>query len=305
MRVDRHRVLQILINLLRNAKCALDDVAAHRQADHGLDRAWRAKSVHVVVKDNGIGISQENLARRFLRMASPPARTATGFGLHSGALAAQEMGGSLQRPEPRRPPWRHLHSRTPTSHPIHENLACHDSPTHQQSHPGRSTITRRFVKTFARVTESGRSAPCRGNSTREEAALSAKLTALRASLTFQVDSAFQGQEGLEKVRAAVAAGAARMPSHLSDVRMPPGWDGVEAITRIWAEFRDLQIVICTAYSDYSWDEISEAIGNTDQVLVLKRPFDNIEVSPDGRMPSRKSGSSRRSPSGRWRNWTRS
>ena len=59
--------------------------------------------------------------------------------------------------------------------------------------------------------------------------------------------------------------------------MPPGWDGIETITRIWAEFRDLQIVICTAYSDYSWDEISKAIGNTDQVLVLKKPFDNVEV----------------------------
>ena len=47
--------------------------------------------------------------------------------------------------------------------------------------------------------------------------------------------------------------------------------------RIWKEFPDLQIVICTAYSDYSWDEISKAVGNTDHVLVLKKPFDNVEV----------------------------
>src|SRR5262249_26492741 len=62
-----------------------------------------------------------------------------------------------------------------------------------------------------------------------------------------------------------------------DVRMPPGWDGIETITRIWKEFPDLQMVVCTAYSDYSWDDISTMIGNTDQMLVLKKPFDNVEV----------------------------
>jgi two-component system cell cycle sensor histidine kinase/response regulator CckA len=110
----------------------------------------------------------------------------------------------------------------------------------------------------------------------EEAALFGETQGHTRDSTFQVDSAFQGQEGLEKVRAAVAAGAPYAVAFV-DVRMPPGWDGVETITRIWSEFRDLQIVICTAYSDYSWDEISKAIGNTDQVLVLKKPFDNIEV----------------------------
>ena len=93
---------------------------------------------------------------------------------------------------------------------------------------------------------------------------------------FHIDSAFQGQEGLEKVRAAFAAGAPYAVAFV-DVRMPPGWDGIETITRIWAEFPDLQIVICTAYSDYSWNEIAKAVGDTDHVLVLKKPFDNIEV----------------------------
>ncbi len=110
----------------------------------------------------------------------------------------------------------------------------------------------------------------------EEAALFGDTPGRARELTFQIDSAYQGQEGLEKVRAAVAAGDPYAVAFV-DVRMPPGWDGIETITRIWAEFRDLQIVICTAYSDYSWDEISKAIGNTDQVLVLKKPFDNIEV----------------------------
>ena len=93
---------------------------------------------------------------------------------------------------------------------------------------------------------------------------------------FQIDSAFQGQEGLEMVRAAVLAGAPYAVAFV-DVRMPPGWDGIETISHIWRDFPDLQIVICTAYSDYSWEDISKAVGNTDHVLVLKKPFDNIEV----------------------------
>jgi DNA-binding LytR/AlgR family response regulator len=59
--------------------------------------------------------------------------------------------------------------------------------------------------------------------------------------------------------------------------MPPGWDGIETITRIWKEFPDIQIVICTAYSDYSWSEIAKIAGSQDQILILKKPFDNIEV----------------------------
>jgi two-component system cell cycle sensor histidine kinase/response regulator CckA len=93
---------------------------------------------------------------------------------------------------------------------------------------------------------------------------------------FRIDSAFQGQEGLEKVRAACTEGAPYAVAFV-DVRMPPGWDGIETISRIWKEFPDLQIVICTAYSDYSWDEIAKSVGNTDQMLVLKKPFDNVEV----------------------------
>jgi two-component system cell cycle sensor histidine kinase/response regulator CckA len=96
-------------------------------------------------------------------------------------------------------------------------------------------------------------------------------------VVFEIDSAFQGQEGLEKVRAAAAEGR---PYSLAfvDVRMPPGWDGIETITHISREFTDLQFVICTAYSDYSWNEIAKTIGNTDNVLLLKKPFDNLEVT---------------------------
>jgi two-component system, sensor histidine kinase and response regulator len=91
-----------------------------------------------------------------------------------------------------------------------------------------------------------------------------------------VDSAYQGREGLELVKKAVAAGEPYAMAFV-DVRMPPGWDGVETTIELWKVAPDLQIVICTAYSDYSWDEMLAKIGGSDRLVVLKKPFDTIEV----------------------------
>src|SRR6185437_2810632 len=93
---------------------------------------------------------------------------------------------------------------------------------------------------------------------------------------FEVDSAFQGKEGLEMVRKAVAEGRP-YPLAFVDVRMPPGWDGIETVSRIWQEYPDLQVVICTAYSDYSWDDMLKNLGRTDRLVILKKPFEVIEV----------------------------
>lgn len=120
----------------------------------------------------------------------------------------------------------------------------------------------------------------------DEAALFGETANTARSWNFQIDSAFQGQEGLEKVRAAAASGLPYAVAFV-DVRMPPGWDGIETISRIWKEVPDLQMVVCTAYSDYSWDEIAKTIGNTDQMLVLKKPFDNVEVLQMAHALSRK------------------
>src|ERR1700680_4350306 len=62
-----------------------------------------------------------------------------------------------------------------------------------------------------------------------------------------------------------------------DIRMPPGWDGVETTQKIWEVDPDVQIVLCTAYADYSWDEMFEKIGNADGVVILKKPFDTVEA----------------------------
>src|SRR5262245_38888848 len=76
-----------------------------------------------------------------------------------------------------------------------------------------------------------------------------------AKANFHIDSALQGMEGLARLQAAVNE---KKPYSVAfvDMRMPPGWDGVQTIQKLWDVDPDLQVVICTAYSDYSWDEIS-------------------------------------------------
>ena len=95
-------------------------------------------------------------------------------------------------------------------------------------------------------------------------------------ISFELDSAYQGQEGLGMVKRALAE---NRPYALAfvDVRMPPGWDGIETIARIWEVDPELQVVVCTAYADYSWEEMRAKVGQPDSLLVLKKPFDNIEV----------------------------
>lgn len=93
---------------------------------------------------------------------------------------------------------------------------------------------------------------------------------------FELDSAYQGQEGLSLLERSIAEGRPYAMAFV-DVRMPPGWDGVETIERLWQVYPDLQVVICTAYSDYSWTDILRRLGHSGNLLILKKPFDNIEV----------------------------
>jgi len=93
---------------------------------------------------------------------------------------------------------------------------------------------------------------------------------------FEIDSAFQGQEGLEQVQQALASGRAYALAFV-DIRMPPGWDGIETTAHLWQADPDLQIVICTAYSDYSLADMIAKIGQSDRFVILKKPFDTIEA----------------------------
>jgi diguanylate cyclase (GGDEF)-like protein len=95
-------------------------------------------------------------------------------------------------------------------------------------------------------------------------------------LTFQLDSAYQGQEALELVKRARAEGRPYALA-FTDMRMPPGWDGLETIEELWKADPSLQIALCTAYSDYSWEAMAERLEFGDQLLVLKKPFDSLEI----------------------------
>lgn len=93
---------------------------------------------------------------------------------------------------------------------------------------------------------------------------------------YSLQFADRGQEGVAKIQLALGQNT---PFQLAfvDMRMPNGWNGLETIKKIWEYQPDLQVVLCTAYSDFSWDEIQEELGHSDRFFVLKKPFDNIEV----------------------------
>jgi two-component system NtrC family sensor kinase len=94
---------------------------------------------------------------------------------------------------------------------------------------------------------------------------------------FLIDSAHQGEEALGMVDKARREDAPYAVAFI-DVRMPPGWDGVETARRIWEVDAELQVVICTAYSDYSWAETVAKLGlHSERFLILKKPFDALEV----------------------------
>ncbi|CAI8826749.1 diguanylate cyclase [Pseudomonas chlororaphis] len=93
---------------------------------------------------------------------------------------------------------------------------------------------------------------------------------------FYLDSAFQGREALNMVQAALERNAPYAMAFI-DMRMPPGWDGLETIERLWQVDPKLQIALCTAYSDYSWEDIAERLQLGDRLLILKKPFDAIEI----------------------------
>jgi signal transduction histidine kinase len=93
---------------------------------------------------------------------------------------------------------------------------------------------------------------------------------------FELATASQGHEGHDLVLAAAAAGRPFAMAFV-DMRMPPGWDGIETIERIWNVCPDIEMVICTAYADRSWDELARRLGATDRLLIVKKPFDHAEV----------------------------
>ncbi|GIX00104.1 MAG: hypothetical protein KatS3mg111_3436 [Pirellulaceae bacterium] len=96
------------------------------------------------------------------------------------------------------------------------------------------------------------------------------------SRVFNLSYASQGEEGVAMAKEAVEQ---QRPFALAfvDMRMPPGWDGVETIRQLWKIQPNLQVVICTAYSDYTWSKLVAELGESDHLLILRKPFDSAEV----------------------------
>ncbi|PYK73166.1 MAG: hypothetical protein DME44_02150 [Verrucomicrobia bacterium] len=109
-----------------------------------------------------------------------------------------------------------------------------------------------------------------------EARLFGEATSGPRALGFTMESAYQGEEGIELLRSALDKGQPYAMAFV-DMRMPPGMDGLETITKLWELDADLQVVICTAHSDYGWHDLVAKLGSSDRLLILKKPFDVVEV----------------------------
>jgi len=95
-------------------------------------------------------------------------------------------------------------------------------------------------------------------------------------LDVHLECACQGEEGYRLCELAIEKGQPFAVAFV-DMRMPPGWDGLKTISELWKLDPNLQVVICSAYSDHSWSQIREQLGDSDRLLILKKPFDNAEV----------------------------
>ena len=98
----------------------------------------------------------------------------------------------------------------------------------------------------------------------------------RTEIAFEIDSAYQGQEALRMAETAMEEGRPYALIFM-DVRMPPGWDGILTAEKIWEKLPQTEIVIVTAYSDYTWEEMIGKLGINNRLLFIKKPFDSLSV----------------------------
>ncbi|MFT3768162.1 MAG: hypothetical protein QM820_22145 [Minicystis sp.] len=92
---------------------------------------------------------------------------------------------------------------------------------------------------------------------------------------FEIYTAVQGREGCEVVSRMLRIGRP-IAAAFVDMRMPPGWDGVETAAKLWSVDPALELAICSAYSDYSWQEVIGTLKRPD-LRLLRKPFETREV----------------------------
>lgn len=105
---------------------------------------------------------------------------------------------------------------------------------------------------------------------------SSDRTSVIDAIRYRIDSAFQGCEAVEMVDRAAEEGYPYAMVFM-DVRMPPGMNGIETIEQIWHKYPAIEMVIVTAFSDHSWEDILMRVGRTDRLMILRKPFDLITI----------------------------
>lgn len=98
----------------------------------------------------------------------------------------------------------------------------------------------------------------------------------RPGSLYEIDSAFQGEEAVALVQRSLEEGRPYAVAFV-DIRMPPGCDGIQTARRLWQLDPHLLVVICSAYSDYGWEDMVRELGCTDRFLILQKPFETMEV----------------------------
>lgn len=94
---------------------------------------------------------------------------------------------------------------------------------------------------------------------------------------FQVDFASQGEEGYQKIVTSLEENKPYAMAFV-DIRMPPGWNGIDTVQKIWDLDPRIEIVFCSAYSDFSLSDIyQKLINKKNEFLIIKKPFDIVEI----------------------------
>ncbi|MDJ0839870.1 MAG: response regulator [Acidobacteriota bacterium] len=99
---------------------------------------------------------------------------------------------------------------------------------------------------------------------------------MESPINYELDSAFQGEEALQQIEKAHNENKPYSVIFM-DINMPPGLDGVQTTKKIWENWPDPEIVLVSAYADYSWEDIHQLLGDTDRLLYLRKPFDVTTV----------------------------
>jgi len=108
-------------------------------------------------------------------------------------------------------------------------------------------------------------------------ALFGGATTVHVGKKFRIDFAYQGKDGFDMIKNAIDQNDPYAMAFI-DVLMPPGWNGIETVKHIWEVDPHVQIVLCAASSGCSWEDIMKSIGQSDKLLLLRKPFDSMEAS---------------------------